>query len=444
MIRRVLRLVGKDFRIFLADKPAIALSFIVPMVMILVFGLVFGGSDGGIEALEVLAVNQDTGPAGARLFRALDLTAELQLIEQTRDSVRYDSLTARARVERGKSSAAIVLPADFSERLKGCTVALTILEDPRDPLTAGIVTGLLQQQIFRTFPGLMPVNLAKQSLGDSLAGRGFSNDLRRAIERNFQIALPESTDQASWFPEDFVLGADAGAEPAAAGFGVDSLLSKMMQIKREVVVGQQITNPGIAQSVAGPAVMFMLFAVGAIAASLLREMRGGTASRLLSGPVSSGELLLSKYVNAVALGALQLLAMMIYGWLIFGLEFFEHLPAALFVIVCTAAAMSSIGLITAAVSRTEEQATGLQVVVILGMSAIGGAMFPSFMIPKFVRAVAQLTPVHWSMQGFTDVFWRDQGVSGVVLEGGILLGFALVLVAVAIVMFRRRLAAELS
>ena len=47
MIRRILTLVGKDFRIFLADPVAIGLGFVVPLVMILVFGLVFGGSGGG-------------------------------------------------------------------------------------------------------------------------------------------------------------------------------------------------------------------------------------------------------------------------------------------------------------------------------------------------------------------------------------------------------------
>jgi len=55
---------------------------------------------------------------------------------------------------------------------------------------------------------------------------------------------------------------------------------------------------------------------------------------------------------------------------------------------------------------------GYQVVIILGMSAVGGAMFSSFMIPGFIRALAQITPVHWAMQGFLDIFWRDQSLAG--------------------------------
>ena len=78
------------------------------------------------------------------------------------------------------------------------------------------------------------------------------------------------------------------------------------------------------------------------------------------------------------------------------------------------------------------------------MSAIGGAMFPSFMIPGFIRSLAQVTPVHWAMQGFLDIFWRDQTLPGIALECAVLLGMAFVFVAISVVTFRRRLAVELS
>jgi len=225
---------------------------------------------------------------------------------------------------------------------------------------------------------------------------------------------------------------------------MDRVMQAVFKVQDVKVVGQNIVNPGIAQSVAGPAVMFMLFAVGAIAASLLREMKDGTATRLLVSGVRRGELLVSKYLYAVILGTMQLSAMMIYGKLIFGLDIFRHPLALVVMILTTALAMSAVGLITAAVSRTEEQASGYQVVIILGMSALGGAMFPSFMIPGFLRAFAQFTPVHWAMQGFLDIFWRDQDLPGIVLELSVLIGMAVLLVVISVFMFRRRLAVELG
>lgn len=434
-------MIRKDFLIFLSDKVAIALGFIVPMVMILIFGLVFGGAaDSGLEELEVIAVNEDLGPAGARLLQALDAQAELRIVQHgSHDSTRFDSTRARKLVETGKGSVALIIPRDFSQQLLSGKVALYSLEDPRDQITGGVVNGMLQQQLFSTFPAVLPMSLMQSSFGDSTA-LSFQQDLRAILKRNFAWTLPESSFPRGLFPESFVLGEQDSS--GTGGFGFDSLLAQAVKIKRERVVGQNVASPGIAQSVAGPAVMFMLFAVGAIAASLLREMRGGTTQRMLSGRATAGEVLISKYGYAVLLGSVQLVAMMIYGKLIFGLEIFEHTAAILLTIVCAAAATSAVGLLIAAFSRTEEQAAGIQVVIILGMSAIGGAMFPSFMIPQAVRSLAQFTPVHWAMQGFLDVFWRGQGVRGVLAECGVLLLMAVVMVTISVLVFRKRLALE--
>lgn len=449
MIRRILILLRKDFRIFLADPVAIGLGFIVPMVMILVFGLVFGGAyESTLSEIVVLAVDEDQGPAGRRLLRSLDDLDEINIVERLKgDSLDLDSAKARKRVASGKNSIALIVPTDFSEGLKGGEVRLTLLEDPSNRIAAGVVSGLLQRQIFTTFPMLLPMSMTQMGLSneDSLQWRGFNRDLRGAIKEHFNVPIPDSLLDLNFFPEDMVLGSDPdSADTSDSGFDMGETFDKMFQLNHEQVAGIDVVNPGIAQSVAGPAVMFLLFAVGAIAASLLREIVGGTAQRLIVNRASTGELLFSKYLYAVLLGSAQLIAMMVYGRIIFGLDIFTHSLALLVMILCTAAVMSGVGLLIAAVGRTEEQAAGYQVVVILGMSAIGGAMFPSFLIPGVVRTIALATPVHWAMQGFLDVFWRNQSLPGIAVECGILLGMAALLVSVAVVLFRKRLALELG
>jgi ABC-2 type transport system permease protein len=446
LIRRLSVLVRKDFAIFFADRVAIGLGFVVPLVMILVFGFVFGRGGGGLGEITLLGVNQDTGPAGRRLLRDLDSLAEIRVVQSIgSDTVKLDSATARSRVEQGKNSVALIVPSDFSTGLRSGEVRLTILRDPKDLLAGGMVSGLLQRQVFSTFPGLMPAGMTKQ-FSSGIEGRGFTGDLRRAIESNFNVSIPDTLSPMGMFPDEMLLGTDPDTSRSAdtSAFNLDWAMSGIFKVQDEKVVGQNIVNPGIAQSVAGPAVMFMLFAVGAIAASLLREMKDGTATRLLVSGVRRGELLVSKYFYALLLGSAQLAVMMIYGHLIFGLDIFRHWFALMVMIIGTALSMSAVGLITAAVSRTEEQAAGIQIVVILGMSAIGGAMFPSFMIPGFIRSLAQITPVHWAMQGFLDIFWRDQSVRGIVAELGVLVMMALILVGASVILFRRRLAVELG
>ena len=451
MIGRILTLVGKDLRIFLRDPVAMGLSFIVPLVMIVVFGLVFGGSGGSISIneLKVLGVNQDSGPAGARLLAALDAQDEIWIIDSLTVSdtlVVLDSLTALDRVQRGKNSVALIIPSNFSEGLKSGELRASILEDPQDPVTAGLVVGLLQKESFSLFPALMPMALIKAQDADSITSAGFTQDLRESVKEHFGYTIPDSLFNQGFglFPEEMILGRDKTEASDSAGFNFGEAMGKVLQIKRKQVAGLEVVNPGIAQSVAGPAVLFLLFGVGAIAASLLREMHTGLTQRILMSGVTTSELLFSKYFYAVLLGSFQLSVMMLYGWIIFGLQVFDHAAALLVVIVVTAIVTSALGLIISALARTEEQAAGIQTVVILSISAVGGAMFPSFMLPGIVKAIAVLTPVYWAMQGFTDIFWRNQGIAGILLECGILLFMSVVFSSIAVVVFHRRLVRELN
>ncbi len=444
-MKRIWHLARKDLAIFLTDPVALGLSFIVPMVMILVFGFVFGGQgEDSLSELKVIAVNEDIGPAGANFLTSLDALDEIDLIENSKKTnTKFDSATAAELVQKGSYSAALILPQDFSDGIKKGEVRAHILEDPRDPVTAGVLSGLIQKTSFENFPMLIPTALMSGLL-DTLGTLGFNKDLAAAIEKNFGVKLPDSglTFQ-DLIPEEMLLGTgDATAD--TGGFNMGSAFDKVNKITRTQVVGQNVVNPAVSHTTAGTAVLFMLFGVGAITASLLREMRSGTAQRLLLMGASGGEILLSKLLYAVALGSVQLFAMMIYGWLIFNLQIWQHLPALLVMIVVTAIVMSSVGIFISAFSKTEEQASGVQTVIILSMSAIGGAMFPSFLLPEIIKTISKITPVFWAMQGFNDIFWRNQGIAGILLECGICLGMAAFMTATAVIIFKRRLASELG
>jgi ABC-2 type transport system permease protein len=444
-MKKIWYLARKDLAIFLADPVALGLSFVVPMVMIVVFGFVFGGQGSkGISELQVAVVNEDLGPAGAKFIAALDKLDELHLIDRSpKDTLKYDSVRAVKLVNGGTYSAALVIPADFTNGIKDGEIRAHILEDTRDPITAGVLLGLMQKTSFEAFPMLMP-SAMMSGMFDSLSTSMFNKDLAASIERNFGFDLPDSGMAfRDLVPEDMLLG-ESSMGGDGGGSRMAKTFDKVNQITRTQVVGQQVVNPSVSHTTAGTAVMFMLFGVGAIAASLLREMRSGTAQRLLLMGATGGDILLSKLLYAVALGSFQLFVMMIYGWLIFDLQIWEHLPALLLMIVVTSMVMSSVGLIISALSGTEEQASGIQVVIILSISSIGGAMFPSFMLPPFIRAISQITPVYWAMQGFNDIFWRNQGIAGILLETGVCLSMAAIMTGVAIVIFKRRLATELG
>ena len=148
----------------------------------------------------MLGVNEDDGPAGRRLLQSLDDLDEIQIIDTLRgDTVAVDSARARRRVEAGRISVAIVVPHDFSDGLKQGEVRLWLLEDPKDQITAGVVAGLLQRQVFQVFPGLMPMSMMQAGFStDSLVASHFSR--RSAPRRRQRISasrMPDTLNTAS-------------------------------------------------------------------------------------------------------------------------------------------------------------------------------------------------------------------------------------------------------
>src|SRR4029453_10540163 len=82
------------------------------------------------------------------------------------------------------------------------------------------------------------------------------------------------------------------------------------------------------------------------------------------------------------------------------------------------------GLVLAALSRSRKQLVALSNLVILSLSAVGGSMFPRFLMPESVQRMSLVTFNAWALDGFLDVLWRDQPLSAIVPEVAVLLGWS--------------------
>ena len=75
--------------------------------------------------------------------------------------------------------------------------------------------------------------------------------------------------------------------------------------------------------------------------------------------------------------------------------------------VFTAAAAAALGLVLATLARTRAQLSGFSTILILTMSALGGSMFPRFLMSETMQKVGLLTFNAWALDGYLKVFWRN-------------------------------------
>jgi ABC-2 type transport system permease protein len=438
-MRILLTLLGKDFANLRRNRSAFVLSFLVPVIIIYIVGLVFGlgRKDSGPTGIPFAVVNESDHPAAQKLIMALQAEKSFQVVT---DYVNPDKTTRplteadlRPMIRDRQFSYALVIPADLlSDSRLG--LHLKILSDPRNDIENQTVNGLLQKTIFSSVPQLLGQSLqasAKKFLGSPKMSQ-FNSSVAGAIAQAFggdAAVIQHDLEQGSFGLDRFAAASTptGGRQPAGG-----DILSQLVKIDAEQVVGQDVKSPVATRIVGGYAVMFLLFALSNSAAAFFDEKNTGIFQRLLSSPVSRAQLLWSRFLYGVLFGLGQLMALFLAGHFLYGVDVFGHLGNLLIVCASVAAACTGFGMLLAAVTRSAEAARSLATMLVIIMSACGGAWFPVSFMPEFMQRIAKITIVYWSIEGFNAVLWAGNSLGQLLPILGILLGTTAVVMTIAV------------
>jgi ABC-2 type transport system permease protein len=402
------------------DRVAQAMTFILPVAFFSIFALVFGnqGRD-AMSRVPVAVVDEDQSEISGRLAAALARDSALKVVVRarragTRDTVRFavDRARAQALVRDGDVPVAVILPKGLGERLGRFDVApaeVEVFTDPSDPIASQMLAGLLQKSVMTALPGLQ-------------ARRGID-----AFERYGGPLTPAQRELvARWMSGS---GDSAGAPRGAS--------SELITMRRTEVVGQRRNNGLVAFYAAGIAVMFLLFSASAAGGSLLEEMESGTLERVLGTRVGMTGLLIGKWLFVTLMGMLQITVMFVWGMLVFKLDLLSHLPGFFVMTAITAAAAAGFGLVFATACRTRAQLSSIATIVILCSSAVGGSMFPRFLMSEGMQKLGLVTFNAWALDGYIKVFWRDARIVELLPQVGMLLAFGTAFLVTARLLARR-------
>ena len=423
MLNQIFAITQKELKVIAHDRGALVGLFLMPIAFILIMTVALQGVfDAGSNdnPVQMLIVNQDQGDIAAKIITDLGAVSGLDLIEQqagqplTR-SAAEDLITARTY------SIALVFPADFSARIlagavqpDGAKTTVTFITDP----TVG-------SQLLSPAQGMV---------------QGY-------VEREASIAQAPGRTQL-----DFAaLASQAPAEQArlirtiGATF-TSQLVADQSQPASDTGVAYEVVSPANYQAVARPSsaqqnvpgytIYGVFFIMETIATSLFREKNEGTFRRLQAAPLSQATLLAGKMLPYFLVNLIQIALMFAVGVVVFHLSL-GHDPLALLLLsMASAAAATGLGLLLASLTRTQEQAGSLGTLLAVMLSALGGSMIPTYVMPDFMQTLARFTPHFWGLAGFQDVMVRGLGVSAILPSVGVLLAFATGFWAIAIWRFR--------
>ncbi|MCX6120355.1 MAG: ABC transporter permease [Ignavibacteriales bacterium] len=432
-MKQVYRLFKSSYRIFWNDKVSVALTFIVPLVLMSIFGAVFGGSGSGPQGIRLAVLNQSTSPVAKSIESSLDTIKAFRVIKSFKTdsgtTIVFDTLSIQEYVRSGKAAAALVLPPDtYADTSVGLYVKFYY--DPKNDMETQTVRGLIQQVVFSQFPSVMAqsgLRQAERYLGIE-SGDAFNHKMASLMHKYFKVDTNTILHPAL---SNFKTTGDDSTK------GNTNFLNNIVRIENQQLIGKEMKNPWATRSVGGWGIMFLMFTLTATSSSLFDERRSGVLMRMLTSPVSRTHILWNKYIFNMSLGIIQLLFMFVFGWLMFQVDIFANFLNLMLLIIAASVACTALGMLIAAFSQTRQQANGLGTLLILSMSAIGGAWFPTTFMPSTIQFFSKLTVVYWSIDGFMEVLWRGVGFISIVPHLAILFGIGAILNLVSVRQFKK-------
>lgn len=415
-MRAVLALAFKDLRIFSRSKSAMFFTFGWPLIVAVLFGMMFGGSNRPAPRLGVAVVDED-GTAQSKAFvDTLAASASLDVARLSRDE-------ALEAVRTGRRMAALVLARGFGEARErlfaGTPPTVDVWIDPSREAEAGLLEGVLMQHGAEVLQELFNDPVRSQA-----RVRTMLDDLRRSGTAETQPQLEVFLGQLETF-----LGSSSAPPVAMEGTGAgtaDQAGWQPLRVTRHELLRER-TGPRSGYDVTFPqAMLWAIFGcVMSFGGSFVTERVRGTFVRLQVSPMSRGQILAGK-ATAAFLAIVGVLAVLLaLGVVAFGVRPVSW-PALLAAVVCVAAAFVGIILLLASTLKTEHAVGGIGPAVMMPLFLLGGAMIPLMVMPAWMLAASRISPVTWAILAFEGAIWRGFGPLEMLLPCGILLAVGVV------------------
>jgi ABC-2 type transport system permease protein len=380
-IQRTFAVARKTLRSLRHDRRTAGFLVFMPLFMIAIFGYTFGGD---LRDVEVVIVDLDSG--GANGSAAESIVAELsnggtlKLSTMSQDSAGPVS-SAEEAVRAGDAWAAVVFGENFTKEVEAAIAAMRL--------------------------GLPVVPCKVDLLLD-----GTNPNIAQAVVTEVAVAVQK------------VLVLEYGIVPPVA-------------VSQEMVYGEDAEfidffAPGV-MGLAGMMVTLMLSII-----SFVHERANGTLDRLLTTPVTEGEIV-GGYALAFGLVALvQSTVILLAAVILFRVEIVGNPLLLLLTIFLLGIGSQGLGFILSSNAKNEFQAVQFMPLILFPSILLAGVFWPLEAVPSLLRPVSNLIPLTYAVDACRSIMIRGWGVGEVWPQLLVLAAIAAVLLVLSAYSLKKR------
>lgn len=410
----------KDFRILTRDKVGLTMMFVMPIVLVIVITSMQAGAFELINEnkFDLLICNKDQGKTSGEFVKGIENSQRFKIIYADKNCSTED---LRLSMKTNDYLVAVVIPEHFSENIskKAKQVAANALDDADGIVKTSTTVEqsvqlvhlpVLQKSYLETINGALSSALQlvenKQILSNiyfGLNGNNISEELEKDILQN-RVKI--------------------------------ELVSTSKDISRSIPNATQHNVPAWT-------IFAMFFVVTSLGSNVVKEKLSGSFVRLKTLPTNFFVSLLSKQITYVAVCLLQVVVIFAIGAYLFPLMDLPKLDMPsdtgsliLVSLICAWCAVSY-AIMIGVFAKTQDQANGFGAMSIVILSALGGLLVPGFAMPSTFQSIIVLSPLHWCLEAFYDLFLDGGNFRDVLKNLSVIFGMTILIQLIMIYQLKK-------
>ncbi len=373
--KRFWSIIKKEFIQMRRDPISLKLPFIMPVVMMLLFGYAVNTE---VDKIPTAVYDLSSSEESRSFLEQFTVSDYFVIYENAKSEERLEEL-----IRSGRAKAGLVIPEDYSRKIKsGESVQLQLIIDGTEPTTAR--TALASGQL--------------------IAG-GFSQKYTSQGLQKYGIT-PEKLS-------GLTLKADVWYNPdmESSKFTIPGLVGLILQ---------NIT------------IMLTAFA-------LVREKERSTIEQLIVTPIKPSELILGKLIPYIVVGYSGFLFSLAIGIWFFKIPVAGSLGLLLLLGFLFVYCSLSIGMLISTFAKNQLQAMIVMVFVLLPSILLSGFIFPREAMPAVIGFIGYLIPLTYFLDIIRGITLKGVGLDYLWQDTLALLGFTVVILFIATKRFRKSL-----
>lgn len=372
MLFRLAHLITKEFIHIRRDPRTLGIMVVMPLVMLIMLGY---AATTDIEHLRIAVYDGDKSSSSRQLIEAYRASNSFDIVQYVSRQAELTYL-----IDRGDVRGALVIPADYGEKMAALKKAeVAFLIDGSDATAANSIYS------------------ASQSVGQSITVK--------LIERKLGV----SADQMP------------GVEVRPRVWYNPDLKSAYFMIPGLIVI------------------ILFVFTILFTATSIVRERELGTIEQLIITPIRPIELVVAKVLPYVVVSFVIVIEILTIGVLLFGVPINGSIPLLLGLAALFLLTSLGVGILVSSVATTQQEALLMTFATTLPTIYLSGFMFPIEAMPRPLQLITYLIPARYAMIIMRGIILKGIGVEILFEQVVAVLIFSTIVVILAATRFKKTL-----